>query len=30
VTVGVCVAATIILVVLRFKRKREVLAGSGD
>jgi membrane protein YqaA with SNARE-associated domain len=30
VTVGVCVAATIILVVLRFKRKREALAGSGD
>jgi membrane protein YqaA with SNARE-associated domain len=30
VTVGVCVAVTIILVVLRFKRKREALAGSGD
>jgi membrane protein YqaA with SNARE-associated domain len=29
VTIGVCVAATIILVVLRFKRKREALAG-GD
>jgi membrane protein YqaA with SNARE-associated domain len=28
VTIGVCVAATIILVVLRFKRKREALAGS--
>jgi membrane protein YqaA with SNARE-associated domain len=29
VTIGVCVAAAIILVVLRFKRKREALAG-GD
>jgi membrane protein YqaA with SNARE-associated domain len=29
VTIGVCVAGTIILVVLRFKRKREALAG-GD
>jgi membrane protein YqaA with SNARE-associated domain len=29
VTIGVCVAATIILVVLRFKRKREALA-DGD
>jgi membrane protein YqaA with SNARE-associated domain len=29
VTIGVCVAGTIILLVLRFKRKREALAG-GD
>ena len=29
VTIGICVAGTIILVVLRFKRKREALAG-GD
>jgi membrane protein YqaA with SNARE-associated domain len=29
VTIGVCVAATIIFVLLRFKRKREALAG-GD
>jgi membrane protein YqaA with SNARE-associated domain len=29
VTIGVCVAGTIVLVVLRFKRKREALAG-GD
>lgn len=29
-TIAVGVAATIILVVLRFKRKREALAGSGD
>jgi membrane protein YqaA with SNARE-associated domain len=29
VTIGVCVVGTIILVVLRFKRKREALAG-GD
>jgi membrane protein YqaA with SNARE-associated domain len=29
VTIGICVAGTIILLVLRFKRKREALAG-GD
>jgi hypothetical protein len=29
VTIGVCVAATAILLLLRFRRKREALAG-GD
>jgi membrane protein YqaA with SNARE-associated domain len=29
VTIGLCVVATIVFVVLRFKRKREALAGGG-